>query len=315
MKTNRNRTIQFFILIIFAISPSIFLSNCKGHVEIHDIIDSVSNCSAPYVVYFKADAEHRTKDLEYTWDFGDGTSSHDLEPMHIYNEDGVYQVNLHIKQNKVDDAKTIPLYLTSDSTATYSDWDYATTTDELWAPAKVEFQNYSKFTTSYLWVFDDGDSSKLIEPIHIYETPGTYKTALKAMCSGDTSTFTIDMVIKDPPNQILVNEVTVWMPDDIVGNDLKIEVWYRGFREYSSGWIDGVSSFPVTFNVKKKLFYFNGNYNSDLLEFIVFVNTDNVPEVGFPTRSENLLNDFYPSIIHFDDGYGRMLDATIGYQD
>ena len=304
-------SLLFSIALIF----TIFLSNCKGHVEIHELIDSVTNCSAPYVVYFKADADHRSKDLEYTWDFGDGTTSHDLEPVHIYNEDGVYQVNLHIKQNKVDDSKTIPLYLTDDSTRTVSDWDYTIETEKLWAPARVQFQNYSKYATSYLWVFDDGDSSTQVEPTHIYETPGTYRLQLKAMCNGDTAINSFDMIIKDSPNQILVDEVTVWMPNNIVGNDLKLEVWYRGFREYSSGWINGVSSFPVTFNVKKKLFYFNGDFNSDLLEFIIFVNTDDVPEIGFPTRSDNLQNDFYPSIIHFDDGYGRMLDATIGYQD
>jgi len=314
MKTYKKRFLQL-VIFIFAISSSLFLSNCKGHVEIHGIIDSVSNCSAPYIVYFTADAEHRSKKLEYTWSFGDGTTSNEQKPMHIYSEDGVYQVNLHIKQNKVEDTETIKLYLTSDSTQTYSDWDYAIATDELWAPAKVEFQNYSKFATSYLWVFADGDSSRLIEPTHIYETPGTYKTALKAMCNGDTSTYTVDMKIKDSPSDIIVDEVTVWMPDNIIGNDIRLDIYYGNHLEHESIWISGVSSFPVTFKVNEKLRWFNGNYNSDLLEFIVFVNTDEVPEFRFPIRSDDLLDDFYPSVLHFDDGYGRVLEATIGYQD
>ncbi|NPA45110.1 MAG: PKD domain-containing protein [Chlorobi bacterium] len=314
MKTIK-KTLFKTITVSFIILSSIFLSNCKGHVEIFDITDSISNCSSPYIVYFKADADHRTKDLEYTWSFGDGTTSHDYAPMHIYNKDGIYQVNLHISQNKSEDSKTINLYLTDDSTQVFSDWDYAVAADELWAPAKVEFQNYSKYATSYLWVFDDGDSSIVIEPTHVYETPGTYKTALKAMCSGDTSTYTVNMNIKDSPNQILINKVTVWMPDNIVGRDIKIEIWYAGELEYKSGWINGVSSFPVTFNVNEKLFYFNGDYNSDLLEFMVFVDTNEAPEVRFYLRSDNLLDDYYPSVLSFDDGYGRALEATIAYQD
>ncbi len=314
MKTLTNKLKNVFVFSI-ALIFTIFLSNCKGHVEIHELIDSVSNCSAPYIVYFKADAEHRSKDLEYTWDFGDGTTSHDLEPMHIYEKDGIYQVNLHIKQNKVDDSKTIPLYLTDDSTRTISDWDYTINTEKLWAPAKVQFQNYSKYATSYLWVFDDGDSSRLIEPEHVYETPGTYRLQLKAMCNGDTSINSYDMIVKDPPNQILIDKVTTWMPNSVIGNDLMVEIWYAGHREFRSSWISGVESFPVTFNVQEKLFWFNGDYNTNLLEFMVFVNVDDVPVIRFYTRSDNLLDDFYPYVLSFDDGYGRALDAKISYKD
>ncbi len=315
MKTTYQKKLLSLFTLLFAVLSLMFLSNCKGHVEIHEIQDSISSCSAPYVVYFYSDAEHRTRDLEYTWDFGDGTTSHDKEPIHIYEKDGIYQVNLKIKQYKVEDSKTIALYLTEDSTQTYADWDYAIATDELWAPAKVEFQNYSKFATSYLWVFDDGDSSIVNNPVHVYEEPGTYHTALNAMCSGDTSTYTMDMIIKDSPNNILIDKVTIWMPNTDIGHDIKLEIWYRGFREYKSSWISEAASFPITFQVQEKLFYFNGNYNSDLLEFMVFVDSDAAPEVRFYLRSDNIIDDFYPSVLPFDDGYGRSLEALVGYQD
>ncbi len=318
MKTTYHKRLLSLSVLFIAAFSSMFLTNCKGHVEIHEIRDSISSCSAPYVVYFYSDAEHRTRDLEYTWDFGDGTTSHDKEPMHIYEKDGIYQVNLHIKQYKVEDAKTVALYLTEDSTKTFSDWDYAIATDELWAPAKVEFQNYSKFATSYLWVFGDGDSSTVNQPTHVYEEPGTYQTELNAMCSGDTSTYTVEMVIKDPPSDVIIDKVTVWMPDAIIGNDIKLEVWYAGDIEYESSWINSVESFPVTFNVNRNLRYFNGwefPHNSDQLEFMVFVNTEDAPEVRFPIRADIVMNDHYPSVLSFDDGYGRALEALVVYQD
>jgi len=316
MKTTYQKKVLSILFLFFAVLSSMFLSNCKGHVEIHEIRDSISSCSAPYVVYFYSDAEHRTRDLEYTWDFGDGTTSNDKEPMHIYKKDGIYQVNLHIKQYKVEDSKTVALYLTDDSTKTFSDWDYAIATDELWSPAKIEFQNYSKFATSYLWIFDDGDSSIVNNPIHIYETPGTYHTALKAMCSGDTSTYSMDMVIKDPPSDILIDKVTIWMPSSDVGSDLKLEIFYGSHitPEYESDWVDGVSSFPITFNVKKKLFWFNGIYNSDKLEFVVHSSTSSIPLI-FYDEARDLQADFYPSVLSYDDGYGHALEALVGYQD
>lgn len=312
MKNNKTLKLLSFLAFIFTLS--IFLTNCKGKVEIHSIQDSIANCSAPYIVYFKADADHRSRKLEYTWDFGDGTSSHELEPQHIYQENGIYNVTLLINQNKVSNSKSISLNLNPENTQVVSDYDYSTKTKEFWAPAKVEFTNYSQFATSFLWDFNDGDSSKLINPVHIFETSGQYRTLLNAMCNGDTSKYYTDIVIKSPPGNIIVDKVTVWMPNSVIGKDIMLEVWYAGRLEKQSGWINSVQSFPITFNTERVLRYFDGNYNSELLEFMIFVDTDEAPTVRFTQRADNLQGDFYPSIIGFDDGYGRKLEALIDYR-
>lgn len=316
MKTNAQlKKLLSLIIPIFIISTSVFLSNCKGHVEIYDITDSIENCSAPYVVYFYPDAEHRTKKLEYTWNFGDNTESHDQEPVHIYQKEGIYNVTLSIKQNKSFDSKSISLYLTADSTAPYSDWDYASYSDSLWAPANVEFQNYSKHATSFLWEFDDGDTSTVKNPTHVFQTQGTYTCLLNAICNGDTSKFSHQMIIKAPPSDILIDEVTVWLPDSYLGADVWVDLWYAGHHEEESNHTNSTSTFPVTFPITRNLYWFNGTYNQDNLEFEIWSDSDNsAPITTFRIESRDLQSDYYPTLISFDDGYGRKLKAKLEYR-
>ncbi len=315
MKINIPKKLFGFFIPFFAILASVLLSNCKGHVEIHGIIDSIKNCSAPYVVYFYADAEHRSKKLEYTWDFGDGTQSHDLEPVHVYNDEGVYKVTLSIKQNKAVDSKSEYLYLTADSTAPYSDWDYASYSDSLWAPARIEFQNFSKYSTSFLWEFGDGDTTSTESPVHIYENAGTYNCLLNAICNGDTSKFSRQMIIKPAPHKIDIFDVTVWLPETYIGTDVWVDTWYAGHHEKESSHTNSTSTFPVTFTMNHTLFWFNGVYDQHNLEFEIWSSSDNsAPVTTFRVESRDLQSDFYPTLLSFDDGYGRKLKATIGYR-
>ncbi|MCD4794116.1 MAG: hypothetical protein K8R54_12830 [Bacteroidales bacterium] len=315
MKTNVQFSLSGLLILILIIFSSILLTNCKGKVEVFGIIDSVENCSPPYVVYFYPDAEYRTKKLEITWDFGDGTTSHDKEPVHIYNEHGVYEVTLSIKQKEAFDSKSISLYLTEDSTAVYSDWDYATLADYLWAPAYVEFQNYSLHSTRFLWEFGTGVADTSIEknPTFVYENEGTYTTVLNAICNTDTSKFSRNMVIKPPPKKIDIFDVTLWMPSFYIGSDIDVVILFNGYEETVVG-APGVADFPITFQVDITLFHFDGNYNSDELIFKIFSSYEK-SEATFVIRARDLQFDYYPTLLAFDDLEGIQLEALIGYRD
>lgn len=316
MKSNVQIKLLSLLIPLFAIFLAISLSDCKGHVEIFGITDSIENCSAPYVVYFYPDAKHRTKDLEYTWDFGDGSESHDQEPVHIYQEGKIYKVTLSIKQNKSFDSKSISLYLTADSTAAYSDYDYASYSDSLWAPAQVEFQNYSKHATSFLWEFGDGDTSSVKSPTHVFQSQGTYTCLLNAVCNNDTSKFSRQIVIKPAPSDILVDEVTVWLPDKFLGADVWVNLWYADHHEEESSHTNSTASFPVTFTITRNLYWFNGLYNADNLEFEIWSSLDgSAPITIFKIEARDLQSDYYPTLISFpDDGYGRKLEAKLEYR-
>ncbi len=316
MKTSVQKKLTGVLILFLVGFTSVFFSDCKGRVEIDDITDSIQNCSPPFVVNFYPHATYGSRDLEFTWTFGDGTESHEKEPVHIYNEYGTFQVTLTIRQKEAMESKSYYLYLIPDSVAPFSDWDYASRADSLWAPAYVEFQNYSKHTTHYLWEFGDGETSTDKNPIHIYDTQGTYTTLLNAMCNDDTSKYSRQMVIKPAPTDILIDRVTVWMPNQYLGTDIWVNIWYAGHLEDEGSVATAVTSFPITFNVAENLYWFNGNYNSDLLEFEVWSSmNDGDPERIFRIESRDLQLEYYPDIIGYDDGYGFKYEALLEYRN
>jgi gliding motility-associated-like protein len=70
------------------------------------------------------------------------------------------------------------------------------------APYNAEFVNTSLAGTTFHWDFGDGDTSNLVNPTHLYPTPGTYIIRLVAMDDGtcnkiDDTTFTI--VVSEVP--------------------------------------------------------------------------------------------------------------------
>lgn len=316
MKTNV-RLSHFGLLIpLFIVFASIFFTDCKGKAEIHDIIDSVINCEPPFVVYFFAEAEHRTKDLEYTWDFGDGGRSNELEPMHTYDAFGKYTVNLQVRQNKAVDNFSYVLDLTEEATAPLAEWDYTILAADYWAPCYMEFQNTSRHATSFLWDFDDGTTSTEVAPTHTFESAGTYNVVLNAICQQDTDKLTIPIEIKAPPSGIDILDMQLWMPESFNGSDIDIVVLFNALEETTES-LSGVPSFPVTIgSVNYSLFYFSGNYNTDQLIFKIYSSYgDGSAEATFPIEFSDLSRDHYPDIISFDDLEGIALEVHLGYRD
>jgi FOG: PKD repeat len=114
--------------------------------------------------------------LTYTWDFGDGTTSTEINPVHQFVKEGIYNIALTItdeygctdkivKNNFVTVADPKADFFMSDSTSTCP-------------PLVITFTNLSKNFIQRLWDFGDGTSSTLDTPTHFYNTPGTYNIVL-----------------------------------------------------------------------------------------------------------------------------------------
>ena len=70
----------------------------------------------------------------------------------------------------------------------------------------VPFQNLSNGGISYYWEFGDGDTSTLFEPIHVYDTAGTYNVMLVSLDSISCilrDTDYVDVYIGSPPVAIV----------------------------------------------------------------------------------------------------------------
>ncbi|MGB1205621.1 MAG: PKD domain-containing protein [Chitinophagales bacterium] len=117
----------------------------------------------------------------YTWDFGDGNTSSEENPTHTYAESGDYEVCLTIETN--GDCSDTDCY-----TIAVEGADTGGGTDECFAfwvnsneDLTVSFADLSFSTgtiASYNWDFGDMTLSTEQNPIHTYETAGTYLVCL-----------------------------------------------------------------------------------------------------------------------------------------
>lgn len=150
---------------------------------------------------------------QFFWDFGDGTTSTEESPTHLYNFTGSYLVKL-----TVTDAETCNKIDSTSKTITVSDkptagFTYSPTTPKENTP--FEFTNLSTGATLYKWLFGDGDSVVTTKRdtlvTHIYNTTGTYNVCLIAYnvygCT-DTSCYEVQAIIVplvDVPNAFTPN--------------------------------------------------------------------------------------------------------------
>ncbi|MCS3797232.1 gliding motility-associated-like protein [Chitinophagaceae bacterium OAS944] len=148
-----------------------------GSIQIikRSVVDFTSpdrlSCKAPYSAAFQANAPDA---VDWKWDFGDGTTSTDKAPVHIYNTEGSFKVSLTIT-NSAGCSETIekPGYVVvqkpivrivdifQESCVPYN---FSPTLD-INSPVAI---------ISYLWDFGDGTTSTDPKPTHVYTQKGLY---------------------------------------------------------------------------------------------------------------------------------------------
>lgn len=127
------------------------------------------------------------------WNFGDGQTSTELEPIHRYNLDGEYIVSLQIfslcgTQTLVD---TISIY-------TLPVADFSISNSFGCVPYTVAFENWSSTNaTSFEWSFEGGVPaySSLKAPVVQYHEPGVFSVRLIAKSKVGNDTLFLDSLI------------------------------------------------------------------------------------------------------------------------
>jgi len=118
----------------------------------------------------------------WSWNFGDSTSSTQRNTTHMFNNPGKYLVVLTVTDNDGATGKknvTINVSAVPNKNPTASiGADIASGI----APLKVTFTGTGTDSdgniVSYAWVFGDGGTSNLKNPVHTYQNPGTYSANL-----------------------------------------------------------------------------------------------------------------------------------------
>lgn len=112
---------------------------------------------------------------EWKWDFGDGNTSDERNPIHLYSSPGTYNADLTVM---TDSGCT---HSTSKNIKIYPLPDAKFTAANVCDNDSVFYRNKSTISAgemSYKWLFGDEETSQKKNPAHLYEEPGTYEVVL-----------------------------------------------------------------------------------------------------------------------------------------
>lgn len=117
--------------------------------------------------------------VKWLWDFGDGSTDTTQHAEHTYTAPGNYNVTLQVKNSRgcvTTLTKVRHIKLTNGVKAGFS----FTAPNNCKPPTSISFTNSSTGTgvLSYQWDFGDGGTSTAANPVHVYNTPGTYNVKL-----------------------------------------------------------------------------------------------------------------------------------------
>lgn len=117
----------------------------------------------------------------WTWDFGDGSTSSEQNPTHVYTTSGTsststYTVSLTATNANGNDARNKLDYITVTQTPIA---EFTVDSRQGKAPFIVKFRDLSAGNpTAWLWEFGDGSTSTEQNPTHLYPFEGAYDVRL-----------------------------------------------------------------------------------------------------------------------------------------
>ena len=109
-----------------------------------------------------------------SWNFGDGTTSSQINPAKTFLTGGIYQVKLINNYGNCTDSVTKTVSVITSPTVDFSVNDSFPCS----APATVQFTDKSPGASSWLWDFGDGSTSTDQNPSHSYANEGSYDVTL-----------------------------------------------------------------------------------------------------------------------------------------
>jgi|GEM_PF-1693738 len=125
----------------------------------------------------------------WLWDFGDGDTSTDQNPVHTYMDEGVYTVSLTITDQYGSDTEIKTDYITV--AAIVANFEANPTTGNL--PLDVTFTDLSTGEIdSWEWDFGDGNTSSFQLPVHTYMESGNYNVSLTVTGTAGSNTLVME---------------------------------------------------------------------------------------------------------------------------
>ncbi len=160
--------------------------------------------------------------LSYEWDFGDGTTSTGINPVHAYSLPGTYKVTLSVRDNsgKANDLATaefdlVATYAPNQGPQVRAGGDRASYVGEIVEFDATPTTDPDGSLVSVEWDFGDGARASGQLARHTYQAPGSYTVSVlvtdDSARPNATSSSTFNVVVTSAPNQPPVANVATEM--------------------------------------------------------------------------------------------------------
>lgn len=137
-----------------------------------------------------------------TWDFGDGTTTAQINPVKTFLTPGTYTVKLINEYASCTDSISKTIIVNDKPVINFT----ANDSTSCKAPFTVQFTDLTPGASEWLWDFGDGGTSTLQNPSHTYTAEGGYSVSLTVTtAAGCSSTFTKPSYITIAPTSISLN--------------------------------------------------------------------------------------------------------------
>ncbi len=183
-----------------------------------------SNCSAVFAAYPDSTSSTVWFDgssstggtavgLNYSWDFGDGSTGTGMNPSHNYASAGTYTVCLVIDDGAgcVDSTCSTVTVASGGGSGTTPCMANFWSVDSLNTLYFINTSNGSAL--NYFWDFGDGSTSSLTHPNHTYSAAGVYTVCLTVWNSTCSDTICYPVTVNSPTGGPTCSAGFVWFVD------------------------------------------------------------------------------------------------------
>lgn len=217
-------------------SATISLVVGSDDVPVVQIASDVTSGTAPLDVEFTSTVSGGDAPVAIEWNFGDGSTSTEMNPTYTYQFSGNYVVSFTATDADGDEADaTLMISVGTDSKPVAAVGADPTSGP---APLNVDFMANAaggNAPLTYAWDFGDGNTSTMENPTHTYTADGTYTAMLTVTdADGDSASSSAAIVVQTEANTdpdlrlISFNYVLAGLADNYEPNDTDLDAYYLG---------------------------------------------------------------------------------------
>jgi len=173
-----------------------------GYITVTQALVTAAFTASPTIGTFPLEVTFNNTSVNataYAWDFGDSQSSSVKNPVHSYQNPGLYTVTLIASNADFSDTQIKSNYIEANWPMPVAKFEAIPTTGN--DPLVVTFTDLSEFAQQWSWTFGDGNTSALQNPENTY-SKGIYTVTLEVTNPAGTHSISKENLIVVDPNNL-----------------------------------------------------------------------------------------------------------------